>query len=203
MDFDKKIFEQACRDYVLGVINESKYLRKSLVLVEHAKLYDWTKNKASYNQLATIIISESVSTNKPVTVRMIKELEDTVRGLVITLEDEEKPVAKKSVLAKKVIGVLKHPIRKAAAVAIKHPIYTTAGVLLGLYLFRKYMTSCGKKCKGDQACIKQCKADAIKTTIRSLESQMSNCRNTPKPEKCEAKLKKEIAKWNQKLTMLA
>ena len=73
MDFDKKLFELVCRDYVLEVINKSKYLRENLVLIEHAKIYNWTKNKASYNQLVGIIISEG--SKKTVTKEAIEEFE--------------------------------------------------------------------------------------------------------------------------------
>jgi len=87
MDFDKKLFEEACRDYVLEVINESKYLRQNLPLVEHAKIYDWVKTKANYNQLVSIILPQ-----EPATKETVLKFESTTKefiGVMLT-EAEEK-----------------------------------------------------------------------------------------------------------------
>ena len=58
MDFDKKLFEQVCREYVLNSVSSSKYLRSHLTLLEHAKVYEWTRTKVDYNQLISLILFE-------------------------------------------------------------------------------------------------------------------------------------------------
>jgi len=199
MEFDKKLFELACRDYVLEVVNESKYLRKRLSLIEHAKIYDWSKNKASYNQVVSLIISEG--SNKTVTKEAITEFESLVAILLEAGPKYRSPVegAKKAGVAiGKFMTKERHPLKFMGKAAL-----VTAAIVGALYLFKKLSDPCVRQCRGNAECIRNCKAVAIKKTIANLQSNMTNCRNTPNPEKCENRIKGEIAKWNEKLTKLA
>jgi len=175
MDFDKKLFELACRDYVLEVINESKYLRNRLSLVEHAKVYDWVKNKASYNQIVSIMVYEV----KPLTEKTIKEFENQAKILT------------------------EGPISKVAGVMLRHPIKTVLGLAaasaIGNYIYRRFFDRCGKQCKGDALCIRKCRVDSIKQVIAELQSNKSTCKDSKNPEKCIRKFGKEIDRWNKKL----
>lgn len=202
MEFDKKLFEQVCRSYVLDTISASKYLRARLPLLEHAKIYDWTKNKASYNQVVSLIISEG--DNKPVPKEAIAEFESVVAYLV---EDEKEGAGTKFL---KFMTKERHPHLPKLPKGHRYPwqgptkflkkaALVTAAIVAAYYLYKKISDPCIRQCKLNKECIKTCRVTAISKTISNLQSQLPNCQHTPDPAKCEAKIKKEIAKWNDKL----
>jgi hypothetical protein len=202
MEFDKKLFEEVCRSYVLDTISRSKYLRSRLPLLEHAKIYEWTKNKASYNQVISLIISEG--DNKPVAKEAIQEFENLVAYLV---EDEKEGAGKKFL---KFMTKERHPHLPKLGKGYRYPwqgpikflkkaAIVTAIILGSYYLYKKLKDPCIRQCKLNKECIKDCRVKAINKAISSLQSQLPNCQNTPDPAKCELRIKKEIAKWNDKL----
>jgi|GEM_PF-4763543 len=205
MEIDKRLFELACREYLMDVVNKSKYLKEHLSLIEHAKVYNWTKNKASYKQLLEVIIREL--TDKPVDEKAIKMFETLVVSLAELKPGYRWPWQGASKAAKsaggKVLDVMTkerhlHPIKAAKKVAI------TAAIIIGaIYLFKKLMDPCVRQCRGNSDCIRDCRSNAIKKSIANLQSHLPNCAQTPNPAKCQAKIKKEIAKWNEKLTKLS
>lgn len=186
MEFDKKIFEQVCRSYVLDVINESKLLRSRLPLVEHAKIYDWTKNKASYNQIVSLIISEG--SDKKVSKEAITEFEAMFEGTFVKKYPFQGSGKMLKTGAK---GVWKLANLKIGT--------TIAAILLGRYIYKKLSDPCIRQCKLNTECIKNCRINSIKKTIDQLRSSASNCKDSKNPDKCVANIKKEIAKWNDKL----
>jgi len=226
MEFNKKIFELACRDYVMDVVNESKYLRSRLNLIEHAKIYDWVKNRASYNQLASIIISEEA--NGEVTSKMILEFENTAKsccenfmlneGLEGTKyivpdpkagrQEEEygkygkgyhgMPFKGKGRAFGKFMTKERHPLRFLGKVA-----GVIAIILAARYLVKKLSDPCVRKCYGDPACVKTCKIEALNKGINELRTHMTTCKNTPNPEKCQKKIQKEIGVLTNKITKIS
>jgi hypothetical protein len=201
MEFDKKIFESVCREYILDTINKSKYLRVRLPLIEHAKIYEWTKNKASHNQVLSLIISEG--DDNPVSKEAIQEFEDLVAFLVeakdkpkyryIPFSNVPKQIGKAAVGTAKFMSKERHPIKFMKKVAV-----VTAILLAARYLYKKLSDPCIRQCKLNKECVKNCRVTAINKTINGLRSQIANCKDTPNPAKCEAKIKKEIAKWQDK-----
>ena len=190
MEFDKKLFEQVCRDYVLNTISRSKYLRVKLPLLEHAKIYEWTKNKASHEQIISLILSEG--SNKQVTKEAIKEFEGACKTILEGIFTKKYPFQ----------GTGKGIARagKAAWTIGNIKLGTTlAAAVIGYYLYKKLSDPCIRQCKLNRECIKDCRITAINKTIDSLQSQLPNCQNTSDPEKCVNRIRKEISKWNDKL----
>jgi hypothetical protein len=179
MEFDKKLFEQACRDQILDIVNESKYLREHLPLVEHAKVYDWVKNKASYRDLVSIIMGQ----DKPASKETINEFENVLKEAENFLSEAEGEKPKKA-------GIL----ATAGAIALGALITAKA-----IKFLKQVLDPCIRACKGDQVCIRTCRVNSIKKVVAELQSAKANCANTSKPEKCAKKFDKEIYKWNKKL----
>ena len=204
MEFDKKLFESVCREYVLDNINKSKYLRVRLPLIEHAKVYEWTKNKASYNQVLSVILSEE--SGEAITKESIQEFENLVASIVEAKPEYTWPPFKKAPAAigraGKAVGRFmskeRHPVKFMKKVAI-----ATAIAIAALYLYKKLSDPCIRQCKTDRDCIKKCRLDAINKTINGLRNQMSACKDTANPVKCETKVKKEISKWQDKAREVA
>ena len=74
------------------------------------------------------------------------------------------------------------------------------------YVYKRYFSESAKACKNAsdfKACVVKYKKQAIQKTLQRLKQEKSQCSKTSKPEKCNARLNKEISKWENKLQKAA
>lgn len=69
-------------------------------------------------------------------------------------------------------------------------------------IYKRFFSKAAKACKGasdKSACLKKYKVDAIKATITNLKKANTECSSNKNPEKCKARVAKQVAKWEKKL----
>lgn len=185
MDFDKRIFELACRDYVLESVNSSKILRQKLTLLEHARLYSWTQ-KLSYPLIVAAILNEQ---------------EVPSSGKIRGWENKVKIALKYGAAA-----IAGGYVGAAVGQLAKHGIHgMLAGITVGLlatYLFRKYSDACRKSCANEgektNLCLARCQLGVLKKVRSEFVSQKSKCNDTKNPKKCIKKIDNQIRKLQNK-----
>jgi len=79
--------------------------------------------------------------------------------------------------------------------------------VIGTLIYKKYLSAAArtgcKKSDDVKECIKKAKTIAINKTIDELKSAKSSCSKDSNPEKCNAKIDKQIDRWKKKLDKVA
>jgi hypothetical protein len=174
MDFDKRIFKLACRDYILETVNSSKHLREQLSLLQHAKMYEWAK-KLTYEQMISVIFEQEGK--PPVDARKIRDYE-----------------SRWSKMAK--YGLIAYFASHFLPITMPMALFLT-------YMFRRFSDPCRKRCKAgfDKKCMAECKIESTKKVIAEIMKARGQCngKEVANPEKCVKRFDKEIRKWQGRL----
>jgi len=174
MDFDKRIFKLACRDYILETVNSSKHLREQLSLLQHAKMYQWAK-KLTYEQMISAIFEQD---GKPVDARKMRDY-----------ESRWKRMAK--------YGLIAYFASHLFPVTMPMALFLT-------YMYRRFTDPCRAKCgrvMPDKKCMLDCKIDGIKRVIGEINKARGQCnsKEVKNPENCVKGFDKQIRKWQGRL----
>jgi len=197
-DYKNWILNEATYEQLLNLCfnnKEGKYyeasLIESLILTEVSKSEALSKLTARQERLGTKKVAKYYDLQK----RRIKAdiAGDTARKIDAFLSNMGKSVRDyfKSEQGKQTL--------KYGGLAI------LGAVALGVaanFIYKRYFSAAAKACKNAKdvkACMKKFEKDAIKKTIQKLKQEKAACSKTAKPEKCSARLDKEIKKWQAKL----
>lgn len=86
----------------------------------------------------------------------------------------------------------------------KIAIWATGGVALAaasMFIYKKYFSAKAKACKNasdPKACIAKIKKEGAKAAISALNTAKGSCGKSKNPDKCKAKMDKQISRWKAK-----
>lgn len=178
---------------------------------DYSTVKDWILNEATYEQLLNLCFNYKA--DKYYDAALIESVILTERksGKAYALEMRKIKASKSADFAKKIDAYIsgvqdyfKSPqgkqVLKFGGLAI---LGTVALSTAAYYIYKRYFSAEAKACKNAsdfKACVKKYRIDAIKKVIQKLKADKSACSKTKDPQKCNARLAKEISKWQEKLS---
>ena len=164
---DKK-FEITCKKLLMGIVKESK----KLSFTEKVKLFTVIKEMKHIDVVSVLLGEENYS--QPGKVSKTKLAAAATVGAIAAnkiSKNSLKNLSKK----KSIIGAV------------------SAAFLYAMY--RKLSDPCIRKNLGNKVKQTECRIAGIKVVIGKLRAELSKCNATNNPEKCKAKINKEVVKW--------
>ena len=187
---DLKLFENACKETLIDIVKESKYLDKKLTFFQKTILYDKIK-EMSLHEVTSLLFEDGKTAAQYGGAMYVGH---KVGGHVIG----GAPI--------KVFG----NVIKAGTPVVKKGFFGTKGRLAGaagaaalLFLFKKVLDPCVRQNPLSSRARTDCELRAARKVIAQIEANMQSCYNSEDPMGCRNNLHKQLEIWQNKVTQLS
>jgi len=179
---DRNILKEFCRNHLVNIVINSTYIKESISFKEQVGLCDNIMNM-SYDELVSYTFNEGEILNE------------------IGIRDFETKFKKFLKFSLAILAgggaLVSGPLGWIAAPTVAAMTY---------YLYRKVSDPCWQQCIKKfgrpvqrKVCKYECQRNSAKRIVSHIRSEMSKCKSTPDPLKCQRALQKEYIKWAKKL----